>query len=213
MTTTPQTEASRLASALDAINTNNADSLLAQMAARSAAAEPRRLDAENQQLKTSLALVQQHHATAWNRGHQAGLRAGESAIKQATDAVNQQLTTEPVDERDAFESEMARRESWTACDFRPHPRRGEYPHPDYLASYANAAWAGWQARAAMTQVSDINVVESFTNDTEDAERYRWLADSNNYYEAINLISDGSLTEDALGKAIDAAIRARSEGGV
>jgi len=205
MTTTPQTEASRLASALDAINTNNADSLLAQMAAMSAAAELRRLDSENQQLKTSLALVQQHHATAWNRGHQAGLRAGESAIKQATDAVNQQLTTEPVDERDAFESEMARRESWTACDFRPHPRRGEYPHPDYLASYANAAWAGWQARAATAQVSDINVVESFTNDTEDAKRYRWLADSNNYYEAINLISDGSLTEDALGKAIDAAM--------
>ena len=119
-------------------------------------------------------------------------------------------TAAPVDERYAFESEMARRESWTACDFRPHPRRGEYPHPDYLASYANAAWAGWQARAAMTQVSDINVVESFTNDTKDAKRYRWLADSNNYYEAINLISDGSLTEDALGKAIDAAIRARSE---
>lgn len=42
-------------------------------------------------------------------------------------------------------------------------------------------------------------------DKVDAERYRWLADSNNYYEAIELISDGSLTEDALGKAIDAAI--------
>lgn len=40
---------------------------------------------------------------------------------------------------------------------------------------------------------------------KDAQRYRWLADSNNYYEAINLISDGSLTEDALGKAIDAAM--------
>ena len=42
-------------------------------------------------------------------------------------------------------------------------------------------------------------------DKKDADRYRWIADSNNYYEAINLISDGSLTEDALGKAIDAAM--------
>ena len=48
-------------------------------------------------------------------------------------------------------------------------------------------------------------------DKADAERYRWLADCNNYYEAIKLIADGSLTEDALGEAIDAAIRARSGG--
>ena len=43
-----QPEALRLADALDAVNTNNADSLLVQMAARSAAAELRRLHAENE---------------------------------------------------------------------------------------------------------------------------------------------------------------------
>ena len=43
-------------------------------------------------------------------------------------------------------------------------------------------------------------------DALDAARYRWLADCNNYPEAVTLISDGSLTADALGKAIDAATR-------
>ena len=43
-------------------------------------------------------------------------------------------------------------------------------------------------------------------DALDAARYRWLADCNNYPEAVTLISDGSLTADALGKAIDAAMR-------
>ena len=43
MTTNMQSKALRLADALDAVNTNNADSLLMQMVARSAAAELRRL--------------------------------------------------------------------------------------------------------------------------------------------------------------------------
>ena len=43
---TTQPEALRLADAMDAVNTNNADSLLVQMAARSAAAELRRLHEE-----------------------------------------------------------------------------------------------------------------------------------------------------------------------
>ena len=46
---------------------------------------------------------------------------------------------------------------------------------------------------------------------KDAERYRWLADCNNYPEAVTLISNGSLTADALGKAIDAATLVRGEG--
>ena len=46
-----QPEALRLADAMDAVNTNNADSLLVQMAARSAAAELRRLHAENEALQ------------------------------------------------------------------------------------------------------------------------------------------------------------------
>lgn len=46
-----QSKALRLADALDAVNTNNADSLLVQMAARSAAAELRRLYEENVQMR------------------------------------------------------------------------------------------------------------------------------------------------------------------
>ena len=67
--------------------------------------------------KTSLALVQQHHATAWNRGHQAGIRAAESAVKQATDAVkadawgNTQLTNALMQaeaERDQLRAQLAK---------------------------------------------------------------------------------------------------------
>lgn len=85
--------------------------------AQAMARELLRLEAENQQLKTSLALVQQHHATAWNRGHQAGIRAGESAVKQATDAVkadawgNTQLTNALMQaeaERDQLRAQLAK---------------------------------------------------------------------------------------------------------
>ena len=48
-----QPKALRLADALDAVNTNNADSLLVQMAARSAAAELRRLHAENDDFRAT----------------------------------------------------------------------------------------------------------------------------------------------------------------
>ena len=60
-------------------------------------------------------------------------------------------------------------------------------------------WDAWQARAALS-----------AGDAVDAQRYRWLADCLNYPEAVTLISDGSLTADALGKAIDAAMRKESE---
>ena len=170
----------------------------------------RHLSRQAQERLTGLKYPQKPHPYKENNPDEIAFQLAElafarEALATTEPAVNQQLTTEPIDERAAFESEMMRRKSWTVYEFQPHPHRGEYPHPDYLAPHANTAWAGWQARAAMAQVSDINVAESFTNDTKDAERYRWLADSNNYYEAINLISDGSLTEDALGKAIDAAM--------
>lgn len=109
MSSTPQTEAQRLADGLE--SSTGAFYLAA------AAAELRRLDAENKQLKTSLALVQQHHTTAWNRGHRAGLRAGESAIKQATDAVkadawgNSQLTNALMQaeaERDQLRAQLSK---------------------------------------------------------------------------------------------------------
>lgn len=48
---TQQPEALRLADAMDAVNTNNTDSLLVQMAARSAAIELRRLHALNAELR------------------------------------------------------------------------------------------------------------------------------------------------------------------
>lgn len=121
--------------------------------------------------------IQSYGEQCWKAGYKHGAWGDKPAV-------NQQLTTEPLDEREAFEKWLGIKPCGAAHDF---------------------GWAAWQARAAMAQVSDINVAESFTNDTKDAERYRWLADSNNYYEAINLISDGSLTEDALGKAIDAAM--------
>lgn len=49
-----QPEALRLADAMDAVNKNNADSLLVQMAARSASAELRRLHAINAELVEAL---------------------------------------------------------------------------------------------------------------------------------------------------------------
>jgi hypothetical protein len=48
-------------------------------------------------------------------------------------------------------------------------------------------------------------------DKVDAQRYRWLADCNNYEAGLALIIDPKLTEQALGAAIDAAILARGEG--
>ena len=54
---TDQPKALRLADALDAVNTNNADSLLVQMAARSAAAELRRLHAENEDFRATISPI------------------------------------------------------------------------------------------------------------------------------------------------------------
>ena len=44
----------------------------------------------------------------------------------------------------------------------------------------------------------------------DAERYRWLADCNNYEAGLALISDPKLTAHALGEKIDAAMLAAKE---
>ena len=74
------------------------------------------------------------------------------ALATTEPAVNQQLTTDPFDEREAFEKWLGIKPCGAAHDF---------------------GWAAWQARAAMAQVSDINVAESFTNDTKDAES--WIA--------------------------------------
>ena len=60
--TDKQPKALRLADALDAVNTNNADSLLVQMAARSAAAELRRLHAENEDFRATIDYLTRENA-------------------------------------------------------------------------------------------------------------------------------------------------------
>lgn len=75
------------------------------------------LHAECEALRKSLALVQQHHATAWNRGHAAGLAANQQIARQAQDAVardawgNTQLTESLLAaeaERDALRADAER---------------------------------------------------------------------------------------------------------
>lgn len=94
------------------------------------------LTAERDEAKRGLALMQQYHATAWNRGHEAGMRANRDIAKQATEAVardawgNSQLTealmvTEA--ERDALRAEVgalrddARRLDWLDAEISGDP--------------------------------------------------------------------------------------------
>lgn len=44
---------------------------------------------DNETLRKSVALLQQHHATAWNRGHMMGMKANEDTARRALDAVKQ----------------------------------------------------------------------------------------------------------------------------
>ena len=100
-------------------------------------------------------------------------------------------TAAPVGERDAFEELI---EEFEAAAIDKHDCR----NPEYKfehRAYDTACQRYDTARAALS-----------AGDAVDAQRYRWLADCNNYPEAVTLISDGSLTADALGKAIDAAMR-------
>ena len=78
-------KALRLADELDAIPETVADPDLIQ----ETAAELRRLCAKNETLKQSVARLQQHHATAWNRGHTMGMKANEDTARRALDAVKQ----------------------------------------------------------------------------------------------------------------------------
>ena len=66
------------------------------------------------------------------------------------------------------------------------------------------AWSAWKARAILA-LRPVQV--PMTNDVvRDAERYRWLADCNNYEAGIALIMDPKLTAHALGEKIDAAMK-------
>lgn len=78
-------EALRLADELEApVGTQSTYSAMQQ-----AAAELRRLHTENAALNLAVARLQQHHATAWNRGHTMGMKANEDTARRALDAVKQ----------------------------------------------------------------------------------------------------------------------------
>lgn len=79
-------------------------------------AEIERLTAELAAARKALALVQQHHATAWNRGHTMGMAANRDIARQAQAAVardawgNTQLTEALLAaeaERDEARAELA----------------------------------------------------------------------------------------------------------
>lgn len=92
MTTQPQPEAP------DALRLAEIIKQFGGASAYQAAAELLRLHAECEALRKSLALVQQHHATAWNRGHTMGMAANRQIAREAQEAVardawgNTQLT-------------------------------------------------------------------------------------------------------------------------
>ena len=79
--TNEQSKALRLADALDAVNTNNADSLLVQMAARSAAAELRRLHAENSDYGATIDYLTRENAG--QIGEIVALKAQRDALLKA----------------------------------------------------------------------------------------------------------------------------------
>ena len=120
--------------------------------------------------------------------------AGEMVVDHFPDATKMIETAAPVGEREAFEREMSK-PPFEFCMDR-WPDDGSYSWPgNYAAYHTQCAWAAWQARAALS-----------AGDAVDAQRYRWLADCNNYEAGLALIIDPKLTEQALGAAIDAAMR-------
>lgn len=97
-------------------------------------------------------------------------------------------TAAPVGERELFERTMMDKYGWQNEDFK-------LDDFGYFDGQTDTAWMAWQARAAMS-----------AGDAVDAQRYRWLADCNNYEAGLALIIDPKLTEQALDAAIDAAMR-------
>lgn len=109
------------------------------------------LEAECEALRKSLALVQQHHATSWNRGHQMGMMANRHIAKQAQEAVandawgNTQLTEALMSaeakcdalQKRVEELEALREESAWLIEFHAPPELGGG------ISYVNAAEENW----------------------------------------------------------------------
>ena len=99
-------------------------------------------------------------------------------------------TAAPVGERDRFES------WWRSVQLMTFPKEYDIERlQDWGSIYKPKALEAWQARASLS-----------AGDAVDAQRYRWLADCNNYEAGLALIIDPKLTEQALGAAIDAAMR-------
>lgn len=74
----------------------------------------------------------------------AAIEQARQALATTAPAVNQQLTTEPADEREAFEREMKKRLTSPLSFDRHEANTNEYA---YLTTAV--AWYAWQARAAM----------------------------------------------------------------
>ena len=98
-------------------------------------------------------------------------------------------TAAPVGEREAFEKWILDATGYIGASVK-RDQEGQYK-----SDITESAWDAWQARAAMS-----------AGDAVDAQRYRWLADCNNYEAGLALIIDPKLTEQALDAAIDAAMR-------
>lgn len=92
-------------------------------------------------LRELMSIVSIHQKATGNNFAWAEMDFAREALATTEPAVNQQLTTEPVDEREAFEK-------WCAQYIYTRPALqeslGGYVPPD-------AVWAAWQARAAMAQ--------------------------------------------------------------
>lgn len=114
--------------------------------------------------------------------------AGEKVADHFPDATKMIETAAPVGERELFERTMMDKYGWQNEDFK-------LDDFGYFDGQTDTAWMAWQARAAMS-----------AGDAVDAQRYRWLADCNNYEAGLALIIDPKLTEQALDAAIDAAMR-------
>lgn len=114
--------------------------------------------------------------------------AGRMVVDHFPDATKMIETAPPVGERDAFERTMMDKFGWQHEDF----KLDDFGYAD---GQTDTAWMAWQARAALS-----------AGDAVDAQRYRWLADCNNYEAGLALIIDPKLTEQALDAAIDAAMR-------
>lgn len=103
-------------------------------------------------------------------------------------AVNQQLTTEQLDEREAFEREMSK-PPFEFCMDR-WPDDGAYAWPgNYTAYHTQCAWMAWQARAALSAgdadpLTRYRVWPDGTVQEGSESPYAWKSDDFAYVDAV-----------------------------